>query len=259
MQLSRKLILLIAFLVIAVLLAVFSWQAMAIRRQSEYHEYRYGVSISAPSVLENCTLLLPVPSVGNRSLPGEALARGDGYSVPQDWGLSLVQVNDTPMLRVFAPAIIPEYHGYPIAIEPGSTPGETPPPAATAYTERTPVMFPVDFGVSLKGADPIDTRDPFGREPLFAPPESYSPARCRWPHETGQCYRFPARIFASCRNSGIKGNLTLSITGGGTNQWWLGGWSGNSYSETMEMTVEDLRQGWVTGEGYLDTGSGSYS
>ena len=114
------------------------------------------------------------------------MVRGEGYSVPPDWMLSLGQVNGTPMLRIFAPAIVPGYHGYPIPIEPGSTPAETPPPATTAYSDVTPVLRPVDFGISLKVQDPIDTRYPFDREPLLANPESVTPVPCRGPRTEGR-------------------------------------------------------------------------
>jgi hypothetical protein len=261
MQIRWKPLGLLAVLVVvilfALLLAVFFWQATTIRKQSEYHRYHYDVSISAPALLANCTLLLPVPSIRNNSPPGDALVRGEGYNVPPGWMLSLEPVNGTPMLRISAPAIVAEYHGYPIPIEPGSTQSLTPAPAATAWSEETPVLIPIGFGVSLTVPEPIDTRDPFGREPLLAPPESYIAAGCRGPSDKGQCYRFSVPVSVSCSSG--EGNLTLSISAGGTNQWWMGGWSGNSCDETVIATVDDPRQGWVAGEGFLTTGTGRYS
>jgi hypothetical protein len=256
MQLRWKHLVIIAVLVIAIPFAVFSWQAMTIRKESEYHRYHYDVSISSPSPMNNCTLFLPVPSLRNQSLLGEALVRGEGYNVPPGWRLSLGQVNGSLVLRVTAPAIVPEYHAYPIPIEPGSTPSATPVPAATAWSGETPVLIPIDFGVSLLVQEPIDTRDPVGREPLLADPVSLLPGSCRGPSETGQCYHYRAPVSVLCSSGG--GNLTLSITGGGTNQWWMGGWSGNSYDETIDVTLEDPRQGWTTGEGFLMTGTGRY-
>jgi hypothetical protein len=258
MHFSWKHLLILVVLVVAIILAVFFWQAMTIRSESEYHEYHYDVMVSTPAILSNCTFLLPVPSVRNRSLLGESLVRGEGHSVPAEWGLSLEQVKGTPMLRISAPSIVPEYHGYPIPIEPGGIPVETPPPVRTAYSDETPVLIPLDFGVSLKVPGSIDTREPIGREPLLASPDLLAPAPCRWPYGSGQCYRYPARIFVSCSPGG-GGNLTLSISGGGTNQWWMGGWSGNSYDENVELIMEDSRKGWVTGDGFLTTGFGSYS
>jgi len=54
------------------------------------------------------------------------------------------------------------------------------------------------------------------------------------------------------------GNLTITISSGGMNQWWELGWSGNSYGEAIEVTVEYRQQGWIQGNGFLSTGSGRY-
>jgi hypothetical protein len=254
---SRHPLLTAAIFLVAVFLAFIFWQAMTIRNESESHEYHYSVSVSTPSVLENCTLLLPVPFIRNTSPLGEAMVRGDVYNVPPDWRLSLEQVNDTPMLKISAPAIIPEYHGYPIPLEWGSTPPVAPPPVATTWADETPVLIPWVFSVSLKVQDSVDTRDPVGREPLLSDPSFYTPAPCRGPSSSGYCYRSVVPVYVIC-SSGAGGNLTLSISGGGTNQWWLGGWSGKSYGETMEVPVEDTMQGWIQGEGFLSTGMGRY-
>ena len=123
MTLSLKRTLLVfAILLIVIIPTWFFWEGMVMRKESEYHELRYQVTISTPSVLENTTLLLPVPFIQNNSLLGEALVEGEGYGIPPDWRLSLEYVNNTPMLKIFAGKIVPEYHGYPIPIEPGSTP-----------------------------------------------------------------------------------------------------------------------------------------
>ena len=254
-RLPWKYLLLIAVFAIALLFVVVFLQAAAFRRESEYHRYHYDVFISAPSLLENCTLLLPVPSVGNKSLLGEALVRGEGYSVPPGWNLSLAQVNDTPVLGISAPAIVPGYHGYPIRVEPGGTPGETPPPASTTWSQGTPVLIPIDFGVALMVPESIGTREPVGREPLLTDPVYLAPAPCRGPAGSAHCYRYPAPVFVQC-SPGSAGNLTLSISAGGTNQWWMGGWSGNSYQENIGVTLEDPSQGWIMADGFLSTGTG---
>jgi len=59
-------------------------------------------------------------------------------------------------------------------------------------------------------------------------------------------------------SSGEGGNLTIIVSNGGINQWWEGGWTGNSYEETVEVTQENNRQGWIQGNGFLSTGSGRY-
>ena len=230
---------------------------MVIRKESEYHELRYQVGISTESVLENITLLLPVPFIQNTSLLGESLVKGEGYGIPPDWRLSLEQVNDTPLLKIFAAKIVPEYHGYPIPIEPGSTPIQTPQPAATTYSNETPILMPFEFGISQRVQQSIDTQDPLNREPLLSDPELLQSIPCQGPSLPGRCYQYLAPIYVQYSSS-EAGTLTLTLSSGGTNQWWEGGWSGNSYEETIEVTVENNQQGWIQGEGFLSTGSGRY-
>jgi len=257
MSLSSKHLLVLFTILVVIILTGFFWQGMVNRKESEYHELHYQVAISTQSVLENVTLLLPVSFVQNNSLLGEALIMGEGYGIPPDWRLSLEQVNGSPLLKIFAAQMVPNYHGFPIPIEPGSTPNQTPPPTVTAYSKETPVLIPLEFGISQRVQRPIDTQNPFDREPLLSDPESLTSIPCPGPSLQGRCYQYTALIYAQY-SSGEVGNLTISISSGGMNQWWEWGWSGNSYEEAIEVTLEHNQQGWIPGDGYLSTGNGRY-
>jgi hypothetical protein len=237
--------------------AVLLWLGYALRNESESHGYHYQVSLSAESRLENVTLVLPVPFIDNSSPLGEALVRGEGYGIPPDWRLSLEYVNHTPMLKIDADTIIPEYHGYPLPLQVGQTPVETPPSVATAYSEETPILMPLQFGISQEAGRSIDTRDPIGREPPLSSPEMLIPAPCPDLPHTGDCYQYPVLVFVQYSSRGA-GNITIAISGGGTNQWWVGGWTGNSYRDSILVTLENGEQGWVQAEGVLSTGEGRY-
>ncbi|MDD1660894.1 MAG: hypothetical protein LUQ49_00340 [Methanomicrobiales archaeon] len=254
---SRHPILVSVLLLAAILLALILGGALWMRYESESHDYWYSIVITTPAVLENCTFILPVPFTNNRSILGEAMVRGEVYNLPPDWRLSLEQVNSTPMLKIIAPEIVPEYHGYPIPIEWGSTPSLTPPPAATAWSEETPVLISLQVGISQRVPESIDTQNPINREPLLSYPELYVPNPCRGPFPAGKCYRYMAPVFMHCSPTGIH-NATLSIASGGSNQWWVLGWSGNSYDETIEVTPMEDQAGWVMGDGFLSTGVGRY-
>jgi hypothetical protein len=254
---SKHPLLTAAVILAVIFFAWFFWQVSVIRQESEYHEFQYRVFISTGSTLENVTLLLPVPFVHNTSLLGGALVKGEGYGVPPPWGLSLERVNDTPMLKIAAEKIVPEYHGYPLPLEPGSTPVQTPPPAATAYSPETPVLIPLEFGISQRVPRSIDTQNPFNREPLLSSPELVRSIPCQDQPFPGRCYQFRAPIYVQYSSSGV-GTITISISGGGINQWWAGGWSGNSYGDAISVTLENNRQGWIQAEGLLSTGNGRY-
>jgi hypothetical protein len=255
--LSKHPFLITAIILVVIFLAWFFWQVTAIGQESEYHEFQYRVTISTQSVLENVTLLLPVPFVHNTSLLGDALVRGEGYGIPPLWRLSLERVNDTPMLKIAAEKIAPEYHGYPIPLEPGSSPVQTPPPVATAYSPETPVLIPLEFGISERVPQSIDTQNPLNREPLFTNPELVRSVPCQGQPFSGRCYQYTAPIYVEYVSGGM-GTITIFICGGGINQWWMGGWSGNSYGDTLDVTLENNRQGWIQVEGFLSTGNGRY-
>lgn len=254
---SKHLLLLFTILLVVIILIGFFWQGMVNRKQSEYHEFRYWIALSTQSVLENVTLLLPVPFVHNNSLLGEALVKGEGYGVPPDWRLFLEDVNGSPMLKIFIPKIVPEYHSYPIPIEPRSTPNQTPAPMATTYSNGTPILIPLEFGISKRVQRPIDTQNPFNREPLLSYPELLQSIPCHGPPRPGRCYEYASLTFVQYSPSEV-GNLTISISAGGMNQWWDWGWSGNSYDEAIEVTFGNNQQGWIQGKGYLSTGGGRY-
>ncbi len=242
---------------VVISLASLLWLGYAIRNESESHGYHYQVSLSTESRLENVTLILPVPFIDNSSPLGEALVRGEGYGIPPGWRLALEYMNSTPMLKIEAGAIIPEYHGYPLPLEEGQTPVQTPPPAVTAYSEETPVLMPLQFGISQVVERSIDTRDPIGREPLLSLPELVRSASCPDLPGSGACHHYPAQVFVRYASGG-PGNITLSISSGGVNQWWLGGWTGNSYDDWIDVTLERDQQGWIPAEGLLSTGEGRY-
>ncbi|MDD1672889.1 MAG: hypothetical protein LUP99_00575, partial [Methanomicrobiales archaeon] len=141
--------------------------------------------------------------------------------------------------------------------EPGSTPERTPLPAETAYSNETPVLIPVEFGISQRVQRLIDTQNPFNREPLLSYPELFKSIPCQGPSLPGYCYQYMVPIYV-LSSSSKEGNLTISILNGGMNQWWDWGWSGNSYEEAIEVTLENNYQGWLQGESHLSTGSGRY-
>jgi len=207
---SKHLLLISAILLVVLFFTWLTWQGMVVRKESEYHEFQYQVMISTPSVLENIALVLPVPFIQNVSLLGEALVQGEGYGVPPGWRLSLEYVNHTPMLKIFAGKIVPEYHGYPIPLEPGGTPMQTPPPAETAFSIETPVLIPLEFGISQRVQRSIDTQDPLNREPLLSSPELVQSVPCRGPYQPGRCYQYVAPIYIQY-SSGEGGNLTIII------------------------------------------------
>ena len=98
------------------------------------------------------------------------------YGVSPDWNLSVVYENGTPMLAIRAARMVPEYHGYPIAIEPGASVLPTTRVPGHEYSSDTPVLIPVTVAVmETTGCTEINTRHPVGHEPVFFPEGVFTP------------------------------------------------------------------------------------
>ena len=121
LQIHGKLVILTFILLAVILFAWVAWEFNQVTSQSERHNYYYTIDLSCNTTIENVTLLLPVPGLNTAPLFIPSLLNGTAYGVSPDWNLSVVSGNGTPMLSIRAARMVPEYHGYPIAIEPGTT------------------------------------------------------------------------------------------------------------------------------------------
>ena len=115
----RTLIILVLILMAVLLVAWTAYRFDQAVSQSERHTYFYSVELSHNTTIDNVTLFLPVPELNNTPFFVASLLDRTAYGVSPDWNLSIISVNGTPMLAIRAARMVPEYHGYPIAIEPG--------------------------------------------------------------------------------------------------------------------------------------------
>lgn len=224
--------------------------------QSERHDFHYSIDFSYDATLEDVTLLLPFPEQnGTPFLPG---LEEDGalYGVPAGWNISTEVVNGSPMLAIRAEKMIPEYHGRPIPIEPGQSPLPPTLVPGTEYSEETPILQPIHLGVMIPGNRTIQTRDPVGREPVFAPGGEFIAGKVSTTPYEGKEYTHTVPVFirfASDRPVALY--LRISIRG--TNSIWKGGWVYNSYEDSVTLELEES-PGWVDGKGILRTEEGVY-
>jgi hypothetical protein len=248
----------LAFILLAVLFFVYvAWQFDQSTRQSENHRYSYTIDLSHTGTIENVTLLLPVPEMNTTPVLIESLLNGTAYGVSPDWDLSVVRENGTPMLAIRAARMVPEYHGYPIAIEPGATVLPTTRVPGHEYSGDTPVLMPVTLAVVETSASAIDTRDPVGHEPVFFPGGMFTPASCDMPGCTGSVYDHTVPVFVRY-TSGSPVMISLRVSVSGSNSIWRGGWLSNTYSDSVFLELANGTQGWIAGEGKLVTGEGVY-
>ncbi|MDH7510774.1 MAG: hypothetical protein QHH04_07000 [Methanolinea sp.] len=219
---------------------------------SEVHHFHYTITISSTSTIENVTILLPVPLLDGTPVLAEYLLSNTVSGVPPGWNLSLEAANGTPMLAIRADTMVPEYHGYPIAIEPGESP--LPPTRAPGkeYSADTPVLMPVSLGTIFPVNRTIDTRNPVGKEPLFSPGGEFRlQEEPTLPYAKGRESEHTVPVSVSF-SSGSPGALSISTSIEGTNAAWRGGWISHSYTDTVSVEVTEPG-GWIGARGVLIT------
>jgi hypothetical protein len=256
----RTFVILILVLLAVILFAGLSWVAWQFNqstRQSERHTYFYTIDLSYTTTIENVTLFLPVPELNETPMFITPLLNGTGYGVSPGWNLSVVYGNGTPMLAIRAARMVPEYHGYPIAIEPGTSVLPTTLVPGHEYSGETPVLMPVSVAVMETSASNIDTRHPVGHEPLFFPNGTFTPGSCVTPACNGPVYDHKVPVYVSY-TSVRPVVISLRVSVDGSNEIWRGGWQSNTYSDTVFVEIADGEQGWIEREGKLFTAEGVY-
>jgi len=246
----------LAFILLAVILfAWITWQFDQAARQSERHNYYYTIDLTYTATIENVTLLLPVPELNTTPLFIPSLLDKTAYGVSPEWNLTIVRENGTPMLAIRASRMVPEYHGYPVAIEPGTSVLPTTLVPGREYSSDTPVLMPVTIAVMETSASEIDTRHPVGHEPLFFPGGVFTPGPEVSPVCNCPTYDHPVPVYISY-TSDRPVSISLRVSVQGSNAIWRGGWESNTYSDTVVLEIANGTQGWVGGEGKLFTVGG---
>ena len=251
-----KLVILAFILVAVIFFTWIAWQFDQSTRQSEGHHYYYTIDLSYTSAIENVTLFLPVPELNSTPVLITSLLNRTAYGVSPDWNLSVVRENGTPMLAIRAARMVPEYHGSPIAIEPGTTVLPTTRVPGHEYSSDTPILMPVTIAVMETSGSVIDTRTPFGHEPLFFPDGTFTPGSCDMPG-CGVMYGHTVPVYISyISEQPVVISLRVSLSG--SNSIWRGGWRSNTYADSVLVEAGNGTRGWIAGEGKLFTAEGVY-
>jgi hypothetical protein len=252
---SNILILVIVLLVVVVISWTY-WNFDQGTRQSERHVYTYSIDLSFNTTIDNVTLLLPVPELNGTPYFTGPFMNGTAHGVPPDWNVSLVRENGTPMLAIRANRMVPEYHGYPIAIEPGVSVLPTTRRPGHEYSGDTPVLVPVIITLVETTRSEIDTRSPVSHEPVFFPGGGFTGSGIS-PASNGFAYDHQVPVYIGYTSDRpVSVSLVAGITG--SNSIWRGGWLSNIYSDTVTIQPGTETQGWLQGEGRLVSGGGVY-
>lgn len=246
--------------------------------QNEQSVYDYDLSLSTSQPIENVVLLIPVPSYyhpdsgDHQTIIHLSNASFNNFDRGGLISTKIEVVNGIPMLNISADRIDPIYKNFimPIGIMPGQNESELPPPPTHVYSDRysqeTPILVPMKLHMHDRDAGhTIDTRMPFGTEPLFMPYrilENFSSSDGEWYegyHLSGSAsaslVEVPFFLSYTCDDDNA---LIISMTFRGSNNWWVGGWRGNSYCESVSHAFTGQGDGVCWVKGVLVMGEGVY-
>ncbi|MDD3856792.1 MAG: hypothetical protein PHP43_01935 [Methanoculleus sp.] len=225
--------------------------------QDPHTYFRYELSIRTATPIENVTLLIPIPTRGDRPIIGPEPISGAFYTDP----------GNLPK-RPSDPSTLPEHYDFAIVpldgqyylrlTAPHMNPAE---PIDVRYSNRTPL------GDIRPEVVPqlIDTRHPFGNESLFAPKQnltltassSGTPNERGYYNPGGYRYSYTIPVYAHYEN-GTQVSISSEIEA--LNRWFEGlDLEGlNRYSDAYSLTITGEPQGWMLADGELTAGKGIY-
>lgn len=238
--------------------------------------YGYEISITGSSELQNATFYLPVPVFENESEKGLAFVEKDFYGRPPDWNFSIEETEHGPMLKIEAEKIQPVFHSLPVAISESEVIEEEvmeeemgpEPPAprhfkeSDEYSEEFPVLISFYFEDYQEASKPINTRNPVGNEFLLLPKYDLKESEKgsiapNSKHIGPRYYDYESRVYASYESSS-ETIVEIYVCFGGSNEWWIYGWKGNSYDDWLSVRLTGPQEGWTPAEGELITADGVY-
>jgi len=247
---DRKTMISLILVIVVISAGLLFYESERIRQGSMTHTYRYMVEIESTGTVYNASIIVPVGSVDGSSPIADAIEYGRMTGIPAGWSLMLLTTDSAVFLKISAPEIIASTPVTPMPVYEGQEPG------GTEMSPRTPVVLTVE----VDSESAIATADPEGSEPLLEPRENQTPNECSFPHPDDMpvsCYRYAIPVYASYMASNDT-MLSVAVELVGENTWWLGGWSGNSYSDRVHLTLSGPFSGWTITGGTSVFGMGNY-
>lgn len=224
--------------------------------------YDYSMGVDVGATLTDVTIRVPVPQRGGTAAVNATAVAPNG-SVEGVFDARLVETEYGPMLELTAETISVEPRYYRFIEEDGA--GRREEISESEYDPSNPNHQKVDrrsvgATVTLAAEYPLETRTPVGTEPTFYADDAVTRglAECSFPYaDETACFAYDAPVYLSY-NTSADGHVAASVSFTGSNEWFTGGWTGNSYYERVQFNVTGARDGWVTADGYTETGRGRY-
>lgn len=221
-------------------------------------EYSYDVRMTTNGTLSNATILVPVPVQDGEVTVTGPIDDGDYYSQPEAFSNRIVETDRGPMLEVSVDEFVvePEYYRF---VEDGDV-GRTERITADEYDPDDPDTFVRDrqsyeLTLRIESDESIETRDPIGTEPVLEPRVDATETTCLDGAE--RCYEYAGLVYAEY-DAEPSTEVSIRVSHGGENSWWVGGWSGNWYGDEVRIDLVGPQADWMSASGELEAGRGSY-
>ncbi|GGN86658.1 hypothetical protein [Haloarcula pellucida] len=219
--------------------------------------YDLSVGVDADETLRNVTIRVPLPQVdGNATFEATDVAPNGTFDA------RVVETEYGPMLELTTDEFTVEtrYYRYVEADGVGRqeeiSEAEYDPenPNHAKRTRRTASTS------ALRDATyPIETRTPVGTSPTFyGDGVTRSLTDCSLPYrDETACFTYDAPVFLSY-DAPATARVDASVMVVGSNEWFSGGWTGNSYADRVHANATGPQDRWVSASGHTETGRGNY-
>lgn len=227
---------------------------------SSHHYYSLGVDLDGN--VSDVTIRLPVPQQDGAATYNVTTLTGNG-TVEGVFDATVVETDRGPMLELTANEVTVEPRYYRFVVE--GDMGRRERISASEYDPSNPDHQKVDRrGVSLSATQqvdyPIETQAPLGTSPTLYADDTVTRrlADCELPvQDSTACFAYEAPVYLSY-DADADVTVAGSVFFEGTNEWFAGGWTGNSYVDRVDFNETGPQDGWLVADGATETGRGSY-
>jgi len=249
--------------VLAVLLAVLTLTAgcsfLAPNPESYTSTYEYSVGVDATGTLSDVTIRVPLPQRdGDAVVDANAVAPNDTVD---GMDAAMVDTEHGPMLELTASEFVVETRYFRVVEADGM--GRREEIDDSEYDPENPdhqrvSQRTVTVSVTRSATYPIETRTPVGASPAFVPDATRGLTDCPFPYrDETACFAYDAPVYLSYESSAST-RVSGVVAVYGSNEWFAGGWTGNSYVDRVEFTATGPRDGWIVANGTTEVGRGTY-
>jgi hypothetical protein len=249
-------------LVLALLTFTAGCSVLAPTPESYDSHYNYTVGVDANATLREVTVRVPLPQVAGAPAVNASVVAPNG-TVEGGFEVSVVETRYGPMLELTTDEFVVEPRYYRVVEEGGL--GRREEISRAEYDPDDPAHSVVDHRtvgvrVAVDAPYPLDTRAPVGTEPTFYAANAVrrAPATCSLPYDDATtCLAYNAPVYLSY-DAPADASVDGVVAATGSNEWFAGGWTGNSYADRVQFVATGPQDGWLNASGHTEAGRGTY-